>query len=445
MKVLMWIGIVFLVLFFAYVLVFAAFSFYVNSPSTHNAIAYDSKVSNQYYLQDDKVIYVMDGNFFQIGGVDVEGADPDTFDVIDQSYAKDINNIYYNGKPVAGANSSSVTLVTSGLTSVLASELNKNSANSGYLISDGKVFCYGELIEGADPTSFSYLLGSYAMDKDYLYYYIDIKIPRKATPAAMSDANDQYIRHGEQVLYQGEVISNEANSFEIVNDEYAKDAVNVYSHGGIVEGMVSDGFTVISPYYRKDKNQAYYFNTPIPESDSDTFKVLNDAISKDQNNLYYDGQIVENRKPSEVSRSNADELQKIWKWKSLHLDAITVILVPSDDIEDITNDFYAYNNEVYARDKKLADVKPEDVIVLGQDENTFVRIGTQVFFYGIDIVGADPETFAAISDRFSKDANHVYWGEHRVIDADPSTFKYEDNLYADENDAGEYSLKVVED
>jgi len=444
MKVLMWIGIVFLVIPVVCALIFAAFSFYVNSPGTHNATAYDSQVSNQYYLQDDKVIYVLDGNFFQIGGKDIEGADPATFDVIDQSYAKDINNIYYNGKPVAGANPSSVTLVASGLMSELVSELNENSANSGYLISDGKVFCYGEVIEGADPTSFSYLLGSYAMDKDYLYYYIDIKIPRKATPTAMPNANAGYIRHGEQVIYHGVVISNEANSFEIVNDEYAKDAVNVYSHGVIVEGMVSDGFTVISPYYRKDKNQAYYFNTPISESDSDTFKVLNDAISRDQNNLYYDGNIVENKKPSEVSRSDADELQKIWKWKSLHLDATRVILVPSDDIADITNDYYAYNNEVYARDKKLAGVKPEDVIILDQDDNTFVRIGTQVFFYGIAIVGADPDSFSAISGRFSKDANHVYWGEHRVIDADPSTFKYENNLYADENDAGEYSLKIVE-
>ena len=437
MKILMWIGIVLLVMSIVSVLVVAAFAFYANSPSTHNATAYDSSVSNQYYLQDGKVIYVLDGNFFQIGGAEIEGADPDSFSVIDQSYAKDINNIYYDGKPVAGANPNSVALVTS--------ELPEDSANSGYLISDGKVFCYGEIIEGADPTSFSYLLGSYAMDKDYLYYYIDIKIPRKATPTAIPNANAGYIRHGEQVIFHGVVISDEANDFKIISDEYAVDASHVYSHGEIVEGMVPDGFTVISPYYRKDKNQAYYFNTPIPESDSDTFKVLNDAISKDQKNLYYNGYIVNNKKPSEVRRSDADELGKIWKWKSLHLDATRVILVPSDDIEDITNDFYAYNNDVYGRNKKLADVKPEDVIVLDKEENTFVRIGNEVFYYGIAIIGVDAETFAIISDRFSKDANHVYWGEHRVIDADPSTFRYEDNLYADENEAGEYSLKIVED
>ncbi|MDX1267709.1 MAG: DKNYY domain-containing protein, partial [Oceanisphaera sp.] len=77
-------------------------------------------------------------------------------------------------------------------------------------------------------------------------------------------------------------------------------------------------------------------------------------------------------------------------------------------------------------------------------EKTFVRIGNQVFYYGIAILGADPETFTVISDRFSKDANHVYWSEHRVTDADPSTFEYEDNLYADENEVGEYILKIAE-
>jgi hypothetical protein len=433
MKILMWVGIIFLALPIAAALIVAAFSFYANSPSTHNATAYNSKISNQYYRQDDKVIYVLEGNFFQVGGRTIEGADPETFEVIDQSYAKDINNLYYDGRLVVGANPSSVLPVTS--------EFNSDSANSGYLISDGKVFCYGELIEGADPESFSYLLGAYAMDKDYLYYYIDVKIPRETTPVALPNANDRYVRHGKQVLYNGVVVSQQADEFKIIDDEYAIDSTYVYSHGEIVEGMVAESFTVISPYYRKDKNQAYYFNTPIPESDPNTFKVLNDDISKDQKNLYYNGFIVANKKLSEVTRSVANELQKIWKWKSLHLDATTVILVPSDDIENITNDFYAYENEVYGRDKKLVGIKPADVMVLDQDENAYVRIGDDIFYYGSLIVGADAETFTVISDRFSKDANHVYWSEHKVVDTVPATFKYDDNLYADEDEAGEYRLR----
>ncbi|TMN95631.1 DKNYY domain-containing protein [Pseudoalteromonas sp. S558] len=432
MKILIWIGIIFLVIPLVGVLIALIIGLYVNNPSTHNATAFDSKISNQYYLRDGKVVYVLDGNFFQIGGSPIEGADPDTFSVISQSYAKGSNSVYYDGRQVEGADPSSIQLVTSGI--------NASKYESGYLISGGKVFCYGQVMEDADAASFSYLLGSYAMDKEYLYYYIDVKFPRKTMPEAIKNANERYLRHGEQVIYQGKIISNEASRFKIINDEYAVDGQHVYSHGEIVEGMVPDGFTVITPYYRKDKNQAYYFNTPIPESDPSTFKVLNDSVAKDDKHVYYNGYIVDNRTVAEVSRSDASELEKMWKWNSLHLSPTRVILVPTDDIKDITNNFYVYNNEVYSRNNKLLGVKPEDVVIL-DDGKTFVRIGSQIFYYNAVVEGADPNTFTVIADRFSKDAKHVYWEVYKVVDADPLTFEYEENLYADENDAGEYYLK----
>ncbi len=436
MKILMWIGIIFLVIPIVGALIALILGLYVNNPDTHNATPYDSKLSNQYYLQEGKVVYVLDGNFFQIGGSPIEGADPDTFSVIDNSYAKDINSVYYDGRRVEGAAPSSIQLVTSGITG--------SKEETGYLISDGKVFCYGQVIEGADADSFSYLLGSYSMDKEYIYYYIDVKHPRKAMPEAIKKANERYLRHGDQVLYQGQIISNEASRYKIINDEYAVDGKNVYSHGEIVEGMIADNFTVITPYYRKDKNQAYYFNTPIPESNPATFKVLNDSVAKDDKHVYYNGYIVENRTVEDVGRSEASELEKIWKWNSLHLSPTRVILVPDDDVEDITNNFYAYNNEVYGRNNKLVGIKPEDVIVIDEDDKSYVRIGAEIFYYINVIEGADPETFTLISDHFSKDAKHVYYCEHKVVDADPLTFEHEENVYADENDAGEYYLKISE-
>lgn len=433
----MWIGIALLVLFVVYALIVAVFSFYVSSPSTHNATAFNKKISNQYYRQDDKVVYVRQGNFFQIGEETIEEADPESFDVIDQYYAKDSHYIYYNGNPVAEANPSSVTPITSAI--------NTNTTNSGYLISNGHVFYNGQIITGADPDSFSYIIGAYGMDKESLYYYIDTRIPRKTMPTIISNTDGQYIKHGEQILYQGQIISNDADRFTIINDEYSKDSRHVYSHGEIIDGMVADSFTIISPYYRKDKNQVYFFNTPIPNSDPDTFKILNDTITKDQTNLYYNGNIIDNKKPSEVNRSEADKLKNIWEWQALHLEVTRVILAPSDDVEDITNDFYAYNNEVYTRYKKLIGVKPKDVIVLDPEDKTFVRIDNHLFFYGATILGAEPETFTIISDRFSKDANNVYWSEHRIVNTDPATFKYADNLYVDENEAGDYYLKATED
>ncbi len=427
MKVFIWIGNTLLLLVVAYFLVVFVFSSHVSSPGSYNAVAYNSKLSNQYYQQDGKVIYVLDGNFFQVGGKEVAGADPDSFTVINQYYAKDRHHVYYNGQPVAGASPDPAKAI-----------------DADYLVSNGKVFGYGKQIEGADADSFSYLYGAYSMDKDYLYHYIDTKIPRTAVPAAISGGHDRYIRHGEQVLYLGEVISHDADHFEMIDDEYAKDAAYIYSNGELVAGMVPEGFTVLSPYYRKDKHQAYYFNSPISGSDPASFTVMNDAISKDKHHVYYNGNLVENRTPSEVTRSEAEELKKLWKWRALHLNATTVILVPHDDVSDITNDYYAYNNEVYSRNEKLIGVKPEEVIVLDESDKAFVRIGEQVFYYNTAIAGADAETFTVLTNRFSKDASHVYWGEHRVTNARPSTFEYKNNLYAGENDAGEYILKMAE-
>ncbi len=438
MNILIWIGSILIGAVAVYVLAIIAFATYVNTPSTHDATPVNTEVSKQYHVKEGKIIYVMDGNFFQIGGKEIEGADVSTFEVIDQSYAKDMNFIYYDGRPIEAGLPNSVEFV--------ASELNDSSANSGYLISGNNVFCLGEKIKGADPESFSFILDGYAMDKDYIYHFYDTKIPREAVPIAIFNASSGYIQHADQILYQGEVISHQAKSFEIINDEYSKDSRYVYSHGAVLDGMDASSFVVLSPYYRKDKNTAYYFNNPIMASDPDTFKVINDAISKDKNNLFYHDFLVKNIKLSQLSKYNADELDNWSKWRPLHLDETRVILVPSDEVIDISYQFYAYNNEVYATDRKLEGVKPEEVIVLGgeDDEKSLIQIGNKIFYMGSEILGADTETFSIISGQFTKDDKHVYWQEHIVTDADPSSFKYEDNLYADENESKEYVLKTSE-
>lgn len=428
----MWIGIVLIVAFVVYAIAFISFAFYVNNPSTHNATPLNKEVSNQYHIQDGKIIYVLGGNFFSLGGTEIQGADPDSFEVIDQSYAKDSNYVYYDGKKIVDIPPDSVELV--------ASELTASGANSGYIIIGGKVFCYGGVIEGADPESFTYILGAYAMDKHYIYHYTDMKMPRKAVPVAISNASDGYIQHGEEILYEGKIISHQATSFEIIDDEYSKDSSHLFSHGAILTGMDPESFTILSPYYRKDKNQAYYFNNPILGSDPTTFKWLNDAISKDKVNLYYNDHLIKNKQPSEISQSDADDLANWSKWRPLHLDETTVIMAPSDEVENITYQFFAYNNEVYAADKKLEGIKPNDVIIFDDDDKIFTQIGNKIFYMGVPILNADPDTFSVISDNFSKDSQHVYWTEHKVIDANPLTFKYENNLYADENESGEYIL-----
>ena len=430
MKFLMWVGIVLLAIFTIYIVVSMSIFYYMSRPATHNAKPLNAKISNQYYIKDGKVVYVIEGNFFAIGEVEIEGADLATFEVIDNAYAKDVNHVYYNGEKVLKGQPNSVSLIPSAL--------NPSGLDTRYLISGNKVFSYGTEIKGADPTSFSLIAGAYAMDEHYIYYTYDVKIPREVTPKIMD--NDQYLKHGEQVLYQGKVISEQASHFEVIDEQYSKDLNYVYSYADIIKDMEPEDFKVLSPYFRKDKNQVYYFNKTIKKSDPASFKILNNIISKDHQHLYYEQYLIQNKKPSEITQSDARDFANFSKWTSLHLDRDSVILVPSDDVKNISFAFFTYNNDVYSRFEKLDNAKPDDILVYEESDDLFIRINDKVFYNGILIPNAEPDTFTPISNNFSKDINNVYWFEHKVIDAQPATFNYKKGLYATQNESGEYVL-----
>ena len=80
MNILIWVGSILLGAVAVYLLAIIAFATYVNTPSTHDATPVNTEVSKQYHVKEGKVIYVMDGNFFQIGGKEIEGADVETFE-----------------------------------------------------------------------------------------------------------------------------------------------------------------------------------------------------------------------------------------------------------------------------------------------------------------------------------------------------------------------------
>lgn len=52
--------------------------------------------------------------------------------------------------------------------------------------------------------------------------------------------------------------------------------------------------------------------------------------------------------------------------------------------------------------------------------------------YYSTVAGADAETYESISAWYTKDKNSVYYG-HKKIDADTSTFKYENHIFSDKN------------
>ncbi|QXP59486.1 DKNYY domain-containing protein [Olleya sp. HaHaR_3_96] len=438
MSILLWLAIGFTGLLITYFLLILVFSRYVNSPSKNNATAINKGKSNQYYIKEGKVVYVLSGNFFNIGAKEIDGAHRDTFEVLDQDFAKDKHTVYYNDRPVIGADPDTAQSIPN--TYSHPSYKSSKRDSSGFLKDAKHVYCGSQLVTGADPITFTALWGVYGMDKDFIYYYNDYKIPRTDTPSYIDNSNTEVLRMADKILYSGQVISDQGPDFMSIDADYSKDKSHVYRYGKIQDGVDAESFKILSPYFRVDKNTAYYFDTPIIGSDAATFQVLNESFSKDNQHVYFEDRKVIDVNPKDINTSRAKELNKRWLWRPLRITKTTVRLVPNNNVSDITNYFHSYKNEVYTYDKKMDGIKASDVIILDEEEKYFTRVKDQFFYYGNPIPNVEPGTFIVISEHFSKDVNQVYWCQYPLINIKPSLFEYTEGLGAEQNEQGDYQL-----
>jgi hypothetical protein len=407
--------------------------FLVHSHGRRNARHINKDLSNQYYLKDERIVYVMGGNFFEIGESDIENADAESFRVLDHAYAVDKNQVYYNGKPILGPDpdsAESISLKTG------------PSMSCNFLKDFQHVYCGSEVLENADPHSFSHLWGIYAMDQDSLYYETEVLTVRTSLPSPIKDSDNRWLQLENKIYYNGKLISSHGDSFKILNDDYSKDNSFVFKDGSILKDTDPDSFTILSPYFTADKNGAYYLDSPIKGSHSASFKFYNDTISSDKFSVYYEKSRIEGKSPADINRSAAENFAKRWIWRPLHLDESTVIIVPDKEVESINHNVCIYNNDVYGFDKKLIGITREALHIPDENNKHFIRIDRDIYYITTVIPEADPETFTVLSDNFSKDKRYVYWCEHRISGVDPDSFEYKEDLYAEEDETGHFVLAV---
>lgn len=95
------------------------------------------------------------------------------------------------------------------------------------------------------------------------------------------------------MYYKRSTFSGDTDSFLILNKYYSKDKNNVYHLSStrddveIVNGVDPASFQVLNDIYSKDKSNVYYLSSKIDGADATSFQVLNDTYAKDKNNVYY--------------------------------------------------------------------------------------------------------------------------------------------------------------
>lgn len=222
-------------------------------------------VLNDFYLKDDNSVFHLCRKI---------NADINTFEVINQNFAKDKNGIWYNGyfvnEDIDIATFEIIQMQYGVFTFSFAKD--KNSLYSTQISTRiGKYQGYSGLLvklKNSDPATFTIINNIWAKDKNNVYCHGKIWSVIDATTFEFL-FTDEYDRAS-----------------------YAKDKNNLYdSNGGkIVKGIDGQNFEMLNEYWGKDKNVVFNFKTGriIKNLDAETFKITGENGEAEDKNFTFE-------------------------------------------------------------------------------------------------------------------------------------------------------------
>ena len=330
-----------------------------------------------------------------------EGYDASTFKRINNTYAKDVNHVYY----------------------------------------------WNEILEGADPFSFRALSEDYAADTLHVWYNGNIiEGAAPATLVAPGDKNASNLAHDAHDYYWQDQPLHVADmgSFKIIGDGWAVDSRNVYYLGidaEIGENVIPVGdyrsFRELNEFYAADDKYVYYKNHVVEGADPKTFSVLKGEhnYGKDGNRVYCKARGTSIRDIDALKHKNMrDGLVN-----AFHTDGTTVFnpeLLPMPDGTDFATirrveryrDWFADKNRVYYENRLLPGANPQTFKIFLLHEvykNNDVSNNNMSYYYSYDgkrvyycdslMLGVDIPSFISgydyvESQSFAFDKNRYYQG-----------------------------------
>jgi hypothetical protein len=135
---------------------------------------------------------------------------------------------------------------------------------------------YRELpIEGADAKSFEVLNDNYAKDKENVYYGDTYR-----------KGQEYYTIKHSRLRVLKDV---DSATFRYINYDYSRDKSSVFYEGVRFPVKDIETFELIDRQYARDRITAYYGQRAIPGSDGSTFTVIEGGYSKDARHIFHSG------------------------------------------------------------------------------------------------------------------------------------------------------------
>lgn len=418
---------------------------------------------NKYY-RDKNNIYFLNDRDDKMKFEKLAGANPKTFEIVDDYFARDDKNVYFFNKKVIGVDAKTFEEVGYDIIK------DKNGLHILIDSNETEIKVKSLKADGIDLKTLKKLDNGYFKDKNNIYYGLS--------------GNLYKIKNAD--LQTFEVLTSPYSS----SVYFAKDKNNVYYNGKKLDGIVPNDFEQIQSYFIKDKNGIYKFEegeneqdlkiTPINAKidfknlkeldwkyfgddkniyyfDEDSFKKVDKAdinsferidftaFFKDKNNVYYEGEKVEGIDMNSIEVVNGmcikDKNSVFYEGKKLRnispnnfnifnggisYDKILVDKNGAYKLMENENQ----KNKIIPLDSKNIDLKTLERIESPMDSSNYFKDKNGVYFLNgekfVKINGADIDTFeVTMSGKYGKDRNNVYFEGKKMEGENPKKFEEE--------------------
>jgi hypothetical protein len=207
--------------------------------------------------------YFIKNNTVYLNGKQLSGADAKTFTQFNNSfYSKDQHQVYYYDKKLKSADAASFQPLA-------------NDTSGSYWHDATSAYYKWNHIAGADGSSFQYLGGYYAGDKNHVY--LEQYVLAAADRTTFQSLHAFVGKDAKKVFVRNSIATNitDASNFEIITlseEAFGKDKDHIYTIRYTPSLPLMpfpnadlETFEVIGDYYAKDKHQVYYYSFHIPE------------------------------------------------------------------------------------------------------------------------------------------------------------------------------------
>ena len=298
------------------------------------------------YLKDKNGVYSIDGDSDNLV-LEKLPYDPQTYEVINQLYSRDKNNIYYDNKKIEGA------------------DLPTFQRIDEYIYSKDKnnIYFRGKKISGVDKETFEKIdKYNYSKDKNNIYY------------------DDKKIEGVDKNTFE---LTYDFGS--VVNEYYSKDKNNVYYENKKLKGIDVKTFRkinrLVDNFLIEDKNGFYIVEkdgsvAPIDGKEVDIENLSQLAI---KTNLYHDNNsmyFVRNHKLVKIKDAPKVDPYNLWTYNEKYINKNDIVYYLDTDEETFkklekaeNHEFRVYGNTEYAKGKK--NVYFRGKILSGADYTSF--------------------------------------------------------------------------